>query len=966
MTNKRTTVPKQRRATGNARNQTMNQARHNRVSWRRRVCSFVLPVLLCITAAPAAMARTMQPVSAQHCPWLNPKLSVARRVAMLMHRMTPADEIDLVEGQGIHKSYVFYMAGLPHLCVPSIGLEDGPAGVGDKLSGATALPAGVALAATWDPALAREYGAVIGAEQKAKGVAVELGPTINIDRDPRWGRSFESLSEDPYLTARLGAAEIQGIQSQGIMAQVKHFAVYNQETYRNTPADNVIVSQRALHEIYLPAFRAAIRRGKAASIMCSYATVDGIDSCQNRSLLTGVLREEWNFHGFVTSDYAAIHSMAAASAGTDMQQPMSSYFGQRLTHAVEDGSVPHAILDTMARHILTQLFRFDMLDHPPQGSLDAVVTSPAHDRLATRVAEAGTVLLKNHNHVLPLKSDAGGSIAVIGTAASASPVYAGSGSAYVIPSNPVSPLQGIKHVLGTARHAVYVQGLPTDHQLKSIPPANLSRPYHGTSQKGAYQAALTAPETGIYVLGFTNPCHCYAAANLSLDGRELLSNPGTPPTATYSTAVHLQKGKRYQIKLTGATSGLAWVTPSNLAPTIAKAVNAARHAATAIVVVGDNTESEAADRPRLTLPSAQNALIEAVAAANPHTIVVIDAGAPVAMPWLGAVAAVVDAWYPGQTNGTALAAILFGQADPGGHLPVTFPVRLDQVPAARPTRWPGVDGKVHYSEGIDVGYRWYDAKHISPLFPFGFGLSYTHFKFSGMKVESKPDNGGSPVVVTAQITNDGKVAGSDVAQLYLGFPTSAGEPPRKLVGFRRVELAPGQSKTLHFAISPRQTWWWHQTGWTASPGTYHLFLGDSSALTDLPLSALVAIRKTIGTRRVKIMAPPRFTAGQGEPVKVTLTAGGEATLHSVRLRLRAPPGWAVTPATVAPAIPAQPGTADHAVFMVTPPLWASNGYYTLYGLADLGRRACMKTSSSSLCGITTRDSGMTITLGGNR
>ncbi|HEX7390931.1 MAG TPA: glycoside hydrolase family 3 C-terminal domain-containing protein [Acidiphilium sp.] len=913
----------------------------------------LLALLCCLAGGRAAMA-------AANCPWRDQRLSPARRAAMLLHKMTLDDEIDLVEGQGIHKPYVFYMEGLPKLCIPSIGLEDGPSGVGDKLAHVTALPAGVALAATWDPVLARRYGQVIGAEQKAKGVAVDLGPTVNIDRDPRWGRSFETFSEDPYLTARMAVAEIDGIQSRGVMAQVKHFAVYNQETYRNTPADDAIVPARALHEIYLPAFRAAVRNGKAASVMCGYSTVNGVDSCANRQLLTDILRQQWGFDGFVTSDYAAIHGMAAAGAGTDMEQPFSTYFGSRLKAEISGGKIPRAVLDTMARRILVQLFRFGMIDHPLQGSPTAIAASAADRRVATEVAEAGTILLKNRNHALPLDAARGGSIVVIGPAASLTPVYAGGGSAYVIPSHPVTPLQGLRAQPGLARRLSYVPGLPTRKALTLIPDTALSRPFHAIGKNGVYQATLTAPETGTYVLGLSNPCHCYAAATLSLDGQVLIANPGTPPRATYLASVRLSGGMHYRIEVAGAASRLIWATPSTLGPFIARAAEAARHAAVAIVVVADPTESEAADRPRLDLPSAQNALITAVAAANPDTVVVIDAGAPVLMPWLGKVAAVVDAWYPGETNGEALAAVLFGTVDPGGHLPVTFPRSLAQVPAESPARFPGIGGKVDYSEGLDVGYRWYSARHIRPLFPFGFGLSYTDFAFGDLKVESGPGNGTAPIVVSGRITNTGHIKGTDVAQLYLEFPKSAGEPPLKLVGFQRVTLTPGQSRRLSFTIAPRQIWWWHDTGWTASPGTYRLYLGDAASRDRLPQSVSFRMPQTVGARRAEIIAPPNAVAGRPFKVQASLSAGGEATLTHVRLKLDAPPGWIVTPGEVAPSRSLLPGTFGRATFIVTPPSWSAAGNYTLRAVADLGRKMCTAVRPQQVCTAASRSKGATI------
>ena len=334
----------------------------------------------------------------------------------------------------------------------------------------------------------------------------------------------------------------------------------------------------------------------------------------------------------------------------------------------------------------------------------------------------------------------------------------------------------------------YQQGLPTDTSLPSIPAGNLTPAYAPTPFGGSYTGTLTAPQTGTYVLALTNPCGCYTSTYLSLDGTQIIDNPSTPPVHTYSVAVNLTAGKTYTLAISGDSSQLLWGTPSALAPGIAAAVAAAKTAATAVVVVSDDTESEATDRPSLNLPSAQDELISAVAAANPHTIVVVNAGAPVAMPWLSQVAGVLDAWYPGQTSGTSLASVLFGQTNPGGHLPVTFPASLSQVPASTTAQFPGNGSEVLYSEGINIGYRWYDSQNITPMFPFGFGLSYTKFAYSGLSLSRTAVNGTQDVRVSATVTNVGKVAGSDVAQLYLGDPAATGEPPRQLEGYQRVTL----------------------------------------------------------------------------------------------------------------------------------------------------------------------------------
>ncbi len=842
-----------------------------------------------------------------------------------MSHMTLADEIFLVEGHGTSNAYVFDMPGIPSLCIPQLGEEDGPAGVADQQTGVTQLPAGVALAATFDPALARQYGKVIGAEEWGKGASVNLGPTVNIDRDPRWGRSFEAYTEDPFLNASIGVGTIDGVQSQGVMSQVKHFDAYNQETNRNTPQDDVIVSPRTLHEIYMPAFEAAIKQAKSASVMCAYSTVNGKYSCQNNYLLTDTLKQEWGFPGFVTSDYGAIHDISAATAGDDQEQPENTYFGAPLQAAVTSGAIPRAVLNTMVQRMLTEMFRFNLIAHPPTGTTAATVTTPGHVAVANRVADAGTVLLQNTGKTLPLSRAHAGSVAVIGPSASISPSYGGGGSAYVIPSAPVTPLQGLQAAAGSGTTITYSQGLPTDGSLSAIPASALTPAYATTPFGGTYTGTLTAPETGTYILALSNPCGCYTSTYLYLNGRELLDDPGTPPVSTYSAAIDLTAGQTYAIKITGASSNFSWGTPSALAPGLTAAANAARSAKTAVVVVSDDVESEATDRPSLDLPSAQNELISTVAAANPHTVVVVDAGAPVSMPWLHQVAAVLDAWYPGQTNGTSLADVLFGKVDPSGHLPVTFPASLGQVPASSPAQFPGeANGHVLYSEGLDVGYRWYDARGLQPLFPFGFGLSYTQFRFRGLRVSQSSTDGLRNIRVSATITNVGDRAGAEVAQLYLGDPASASEPPRQLVGFDRVSLAPGQSARVHFTITPRDTWWWDQTagGWTQSTGTYHVYVGDSSALGDLPLRGAFVIDRTAGGRQVVVQAPSTVHAGQASTVRVRLTAAGSATLNGVAFSIQTPQGWSVTPVgpTVFNAV--GPGAAPVATFRVRPPSWA--------------------------------------------
>jgi beta-glucosidase len=906
------------------------------LSRKSRLLTAGVAVVLAVPAtAAASQASALTSADAASCPWVTSHAPVSQRVAQLMSQMSLTDEITMVEGHGTSNPYVFYTPAIPALCIPAVGLEDGPSGVADGLTGVTQLPAGVALAATWDPSLAGQYGKVIGAEEYGKGASANLGPTVNIDRDPRWGRSFEALSEDPFLNASLDVPEIAGVQGQDVEAQVKHLAVYNQETYRNTPADNVIIDPRTEHEIYLPSFYAAVKSGDA-SVMCSYAVINGDFACNNSNLETTILRDQWDFPGFMMSDYGALHSTQGAVQGTDQEQPFNTYYGAPLQTAVQNGTIPKSVLNTMVQRVLTEMFRFNLFSQPRTGTPTDTVTTPAHVALATSVAEAGTTLLKNDGGVLPLSS--GGSIAVVGPAADTSATYAGGGSAYVIPSGTTSPLAGIKAAAGSGGGVAYQPGLPADTALPAIPSSALSPAYAPTPFGGSYTGTLTAPETGTYVLAITNPCGCYTSTYLSLDGKQIIDDPSTPPVHTYSVAVQLTAGKTYQLSISGDSSQLLWGTPSALAPGIAAAVSAAKSASVAVVVVSDDTESEATDRLSLNLPSAQDELISAVAAANPHTVVVVNAGAPVAMPWRPAVAGVVDTWYPGQTSGTALASVLFGQTDPGGHLPVTFPASLSQVPASTTAQFPGNGSTVQYSEGVDVGYRWYDAKDTTPLFPFGFGLSYTRFAFSHLSVSRPVTDGTQDVRVSAVVTNVGHRPGSEVAQLYLGDPSGTGEPPRQLAGFQRVSLAPGASARVSFEVTPQAMSWWSDpaSGWTQTAGRYQVYVGDSSALTDLPLQGSFSMAATAGARQVTVSAPATVTPGHAAAVRVALSAAGSATLHGVRLALQLPQGWRAVPAGPTVFGSVAPGQAPAVTFMVTPPGYAPNATSVVHATATAG------------------------------
>jgi beta-glucosidase len=803
-------------------------------------------LVLAVPLAGGAAARgrgrhAAKTASMAACPWLNESLPISKRVAMVLARMTLAEKITEMYvaptvNSGPYAGYKGFVPAQPALCIPALVEQDDSLGVADGAPGGTQLPSEVSLGSAWNPSLVHQYGVVNGQEHWEKGMAMALGPGINIQRDPRWGRNFEMFSEDPFLTASLGTSYIEGLQSQHVMSDVKHFVTYNQETNRNTPADDVIVGTRALHEIYLPPFYSAVKQANAASIMCSYASTAGVYSCQDPNLLTGILEDRWGYQGFVRSDSAANHStVQSANAGLDQERGVDYWAGGQLAAAVADGQVKRSTINDAVRRILTEMFDMDLFNDPPTGTFTTPVNTSADDVFARSVAEQGTVLLQNTGHVLPLSTATTTSIAVIGPDGTSAPLTAGGGSAHVAPPYVISPLTGITNRAGSA-------------------------------------ATVT-------------------------------SYSGSDPTA---------------------------------------AATAAAGAQVAIVFASD-LESEGFDLTSLSLQNDQDALIEAVAAANPNTIVVLNTGGPVLMPWLHQVRAIVEGWYPGQEDGNAIAAVLFGDVDPGGHLTETFPTSQAAIPTASLSRFPGLGGKVSYSEGLGVGYRWYNANHVTPLFPFGYGLSYTSFRFSHLtigpkpliNVASGPDTSAGQsarlVTVSARITNTGSVTGSDVAQLYLGDPSSAGEPPRQLKGFQRVTLAPHASRIVSFKIRGHDLSYFNTTadGWTLPDGRFSVFVGDSSALTSLHLRAHFTVTKTIGLRYALVQAPATATAGVTFTARARLFNHGNLPIVDGTVHLRGPGGWTVVRAARKAAISLGAGQSTTRNFQVTAPEHAQGNPGTL-------------------------------------
>lgn len=688
------------------------------------------------------------------------------RAAALVGRMTMEEKLSLLHGTmplpffgdaPIPEGAIpgaGYVPGVKRLGVPALKETDASLGVswvaGIRGDGATALPSGLALAATFDPELAHQGGVMVGAETRAKGFNVLLAGGVNLVRDPRNGRNFEYLGEDPLLAGTLAGESIRGIQSNRIISTIKHFAFNGNETGRNFHSTDI--GEAAGRESDLLAFQLAIERGQPGSVMCAYNRVNDIYACENPTLLNDVLKRDWDYKGWVMSDWGAVHSTEALLNGLDQQSgeqlDREPYFGRLLTEAVAGGDARYvARVDDAAHRIVRTMIATGMFDDQPQPG--GVINFDAHAQVARRVAERGVVLLKNERDLLPLARTAR-NIVVIGDQADVG-VLSGGGSSQVSgPEGPAATVRiGGENAMGPFSNALY----------------------HGSSPLAAIKAEA--------------------------------------PDAT----VRFSNG-RY----------------------VSEAVDLASKADLAVVFVGQWT-TEAVDVPDLSLPGNQEALIEAVARANPNTIVVLQTGGPVVMPWLDRVPAVLEAWYSGAKGGEAIADILFGDVNPSGRLPVTFPASVDQLP--RPAI-PGIDQPatglvamgqarpsfpVDYTiEGSDVGYRWFEAKGARPLFPFGFGLSYTDFAYSDLKVE-----GGDTLTVSFKVANTGDRAGVDVPQVYL--TEAPGRSQQRLIGFEPVSLAPGESRTVSLTADRRLlgNWDMQRAGWSVPVGDYKVFVGTDAA-----------------------------------------------------------------------------------------------------------------------------------------
>ena len=792
-----------------------------------------------------------------------------KRVEELISQMTLEEKISLLAGADL-----WHTVPVKRLGIPAFKVTDGPNGArgaqGNMGPASVCTPVGVALGATWNRELVEQVGNVLGDEVKAKGAHILLAPTVNIHRSPIAGRNFECYSEDPYLSGELATHYILGIQNQGVGTCIKHFVCNDQEFERNSL--NVEVEERPLRELYLEPFRKAIQNARPWSVMSAYNRVRGTFASENDYTLKTILKGEWNFDGVVMSDWYGTYTDNIPAGGLDLEMPGPARWmaAEKVKAALEAGTLTQAALDDKVRRLLALMEKAGLFENPElQAERDQDL--PAQREILRRAASEAIVLLKNEKNLLPLKEVR--SIAVIGENAHWAQILGG-GSSAVTPHYVISPLEGIRSRAGDQVRVEYAPGcfihrsLPNpdvqtlstgdgqtglfievfDNLDFSGPPAfsqvnqHLHFGWFGDSVPNVDQTRYSVRLSGYFTPQATGQqtfgLGSVGCSRLFIDGKELIDNWTEPaPFGQKTVEIAMTAGQKYAIRVEYNWEGSAfWRSlnighiPPHAEDLIAEAVEIASRADVVIVVAGltGEWEAEGFDRIDMKLPGQQDELISRVAAANPHTIVVLNTGSPVEMPWIKNIPAVLQLWYNSQEQGNALADILFGDVSPSGKLPTTFPRHLQDNPAY--LNFPGENGKVYYGEGLFVGYRYYDKKDIEPLFPFGHGLSYTTFEYSHLisAKEFKIENG---LVVSVDIKNTGKVTGKEIVQLYVcDVRSSLMRPEKELKAFEKVELKPGESKTVSFTLDQEAFWFYNPagSGWISEPGEFEILVGASS------------------------------------------------------------------------------------------------------------------------------------------
>jgi len=827
----------------------------------------LVATLLLLTILPG-LCQTVPPAPAD----------VEGRANSLLKQLTLGEKIDLIGGVDD-----FYIREIRHIGLPRLRMSDGPVGV--RNYGPSTSIGGVALAAAWDPELARRLGVVFGQDARARGVHFLLGPGVNIYRAPRNGRNFEYFGEDPYLAARTAVQYIVGLQSQGVSATVKHFMGNNSEFDRHNV--DSIIDERTMHEIYLPAFEAAVKEAHVGAIMDSYNLTNGIHLTQNPQLNTDVAKKEWGFQGIMMSDWAATYDgVAAANGGLDLEMPSGKFMNRdTLLPAIRSGKVSEATIDDKVRRILRTAIRFGWMDRDQTDSSISLLNNDG-DQVALEVARSGMVLLKNDGNLLPFDKGRIKSIAVIGPDAyPARPV--GGGSAEVRPFAAVSLLEGIANYLGRSAKVYYEPGVPTLEELAEQTrftteanggQAGLKAEFFDNvnltgqpgiqrvDKKASYDpgatAGMSANDTSIRWTGYftPNPPGDYTAFvqgpgenggyRLYVD-KKLVIDDWTQAYAFLSQIrIPLAAGP-HQIELDyfvqrgwgKSRVNFGIVRPEDLVSAKAKALAATADAVVLAVGFDPSIEGESADR-MFALPLGQDELINQIAAFNKNTAVVVISGGGVDMnAWVDHVPALLQAWYPGQQGGAALAQLLFGDYSPSGKLPMTFDRRWEDNPA-HDTYYPRPgDKKVAYTEGVFVGYRGYDKSGLKPLFPFGHGLSYTTFSYKNLTVSPSSVSGSQSVELHFDVTNTGSRAGAEVAEVYVGDRhSSVPRPVKELANFVKVVLGPGETKQVTVVLNRRAFSYYDvkKHDWTVDPGDFDLLVGPSSA--QIELTGKVAVR----------------------------------------------------------------------------------------------------------------------------
>ncbi len=890
---------------------------HSRRSRIRVACAVIAAATLIVTAPGAAPAQAAQPER----PWMNTSLSPDQRAALLLPAMTLEEKVELMTGDQGEAPAAFYNGPIERLGIPELSMADAGVGIaarGWELPGtgqtATAMPSQIALSATFDPQLVRTFAGVVTDEAKQTGHEMLLGPNADPVRQPFWGRIAESAGEDPLLASRVVVPFVQEVQERNVIANLKHYTAYTQETNRGM-AQNSIVDERSLREVHTLPYEDAIRDADLGSVMCSFNKINGTFACESDFVLDTILREQLGFTGFVITDFGAIHSTEPSiRAGTDMETGTNAFYNGPLLAAVQSGDIPEALVDRSVLRILRTMFAIGVFDND---YTPTAIPVREHGQVAEDVQSEAITLLRNAGGTLPLSRRAR-SIAVIG--ADATVTSSAGGASHVLPTYEVPLLQGMREraartgaevryapgndpVSGenmietadmtavpssvltpetgtgtgvTARYWAnptfagepgvvraerqvrydvgFVGGSPAFANLyaSQVPATPTLGTPTGGNQSAVFSGFITPPTTGTYRLGLTG----WGEARVYLDGELIVDMTGANGRRDVeSQALSLVGGQRYQLRveyasnrpLVGLQPGtllLQWSTPDNaVAPSVRQAAQVAARSDVAVVYVR-TYESEERDRVSLKLPQNADRLIREVRRANPRTVVVVASGGPVTMPWVNQVPSILQNYYGGQEEGDALARIIFGDEDPAGHLPITFPRSEGALPPGIDNPWDTIaDPNVEFTEGVNSGYRGYLAARVRPLFPFGHGLSYTSFRYRGLPADVIGAGGSDDTArIRFSVSNTGRRTGTEVAQVYLGRLPGVDSPARKLAGFQKIELRPGRTGQVRVDIDRRAFSYWDgaRDRWVTPRGLVPVYVGSSA--TDIKLAGLVLVR----------------------------------------------------------------------------------------------------------------------------